>query len=186
MGGAANHNLTALDSRDASAAGLHFDVGSAAENRSYLAVRGFHAHRTGDGNGIAFDGADGIARRFIGLASGKPAGTEQHCGDARKAQCARQTFLRSAFEGHFVLSPARSPSAGGPLQEGERVPPRNGYVAEEQATRPSPGWPPKGVHDSRAARLRHEHTFSPRNSKQRYLSREKYRLILYADGFRRS
>jgi len=61
MGGAADGDLTAFNEVDARSAGLDANVGAAAKERFDLAAVALNAHGAGDGDGVAFDGADEIA-----------------------------------------------------------------------------------------------------------------------------
>ena len=70
---AADRDFSAFDEIDLSLAGFHADVVAAAQHRFDLAVHDFDAHRTLQGDRVAFDGADRVACglvRPVGLVRG--------------------------------------------------------------------------------------------------------------------
>src|SRR5882757_7770071 len=81
MGWAADCDLAAFDEVDAGLAGVEADVAATAQDRAGAALHDFDVHGALDGDGFAFDGADGVVGGLVGSGGGcKVEGGEESCG----------------------------------------------------------------------------------------------------------
>src|SRR5882757_5103004 len=81
MGWAADCDLAAFDEIDAGLAGVEADVAAAAQDCAGAALHDFDVHGALDGDGFAFDGADGVVGGLVSSGGGREIESgEEKCG----------------------------------------------------------------------------------------------------------